>query len=46
MKQYTVDGHDNSTLNFNCQIDEEFYVLVQRPLDPDSKNLFWNEFVL
>ena len=38
MKQYTLDGNDNSTLNFNCNIDEEFYVLIQRPLDPDSKH--------
>ena len=36
MKQYTVDGRDNSTLNFNCQIDEEFYVLLQRSIDPDG----------
>ena len=28
MKQYTIDGKDPETLNFNCQIDEEFYVLL------------------
>ena len=38
MKQYTIDGKDPETLNFNCQIDEEFYVLLQRKLDPDGIN--------
>lgn len=40
MKQYTVDGRDNSTLNFNCQIDEEFYVLLQRNIDPDGISVY------